>query len=100
MAKRARSKSARQQKPRARRPVPRTQEARVDENGGAASSAVADTLPSRPEQPVRPARRPSAGRTAASTVINYNYLRRDILTVGVLAPAMVILLLIAFFVLR
>ena len=100
MAKRARSKTARQQRPRARRPVPRAQEARVDENGGVASSAVAETLPSRPEQPVRPARRPSTGRTTAGTVINYSYLRRDILTVGFLAPAMVVLLLVAFFVLR
>jgi len=34
------------------------------------------------------------------TAVNYHYLRRDITSLSILAPAMVVLLVIAFFVLH
>lgn len=42
----------------------------------------------------------STARRAPATVINYHYLRRDITTLSVLAPAMVVVLIILFFLLH
>lgn len=46
------------------------------------------------------ARRPATSRRTPALAINYDYLRHDIRMLSVLAPAMVVLLVIAFFVLR
>jgi hypothetical protein len=45
-------------------------------------------------------RRPTASRRTPVLAINYDYLRRDIRSLTMLAPAMVVLLVIAFFVFR
>jgi hypothetical protein len=45
-------------------------------------------------------RRPTASRRAPILAINYDYLRRDIRMLTMLAPAMIVLLVIAFFVFR
>lgn len=41
-------------------------------------------------------RRPQPPRRGAASVINYAYLRHDLTTLGILAPAMVILVILAF----
>ena len=46
------------------------------------------------------ARRPNSARRTPVLAINYDYLRRDIKALSILAPSMVVLLLIAFFVFR
>lgn len=42
----------------------------------------------------------AANRRAPATAVNYHYLRRDITTLSILAPAMVVVLIILFFVLH
>jgi hypothetical protein len=44
------------------------------------------------------ARRVGTQRKALVTVINYDYLRRDLRLLGILAPSMVVLVVIAFFI--
>lgn len=79
---------------------------------------VAESVPTAPMLGTTPARAPvstpapprtarAPRQAAASTprrppvnTVNYAYLRRDIRTISVVAPAMVILLVIAFFVLH
>lgn len=73
-------------------------------NGGvvaAGSGAVPVAATAAGPQPREPYRR-SAQAFRAAPVLNfdYRYLRRDILALGVLAPGMILLLLIAYFVLR
>lgn len=70
---------------------------------GFAATATSVTTPARPVRPSgqAPSRRGgSAGRRSPVITINYEYLRRDLRLLGVLAPAMIVLLLIAFFVIR
>jgi hypothetical protein len=45
-------------------------------------------------------RTPGAVRKAPGIAINYAYLRRDLFTLAVLAPSMVVLLVVAFLVLQ
>ncbi len=45
-------------------------------------------------------RGPAASRRAPTLVVNYQYLRRDIRSLSILAPTMIVLLIIAFFVLH
>lgn len=45
-------------------------------------------------------RRPATSRRTPVLAINYDFLRRDIRMLTMLAPAMVVLLVIAFFVFR
>jgi hypothetical protein len=42
----------------------------------------------------------SSARRAPVTIVNYTYLRRDITTLSVLAPAMIVVLVILFFLLH
>lgn len=63
---------------------------------GRTSTAPAPARPS----PAVAARRPVAARRAPVLTINYDYLRGDIRMLSILAPSMVVLLVIAFFVLH
>ncbi len=62
--------------------------ARPAEDRGAGTSAA------------RTRRGPAASRRTPTLVVNYQYLRRDIRSLSVLAPTMIVLLIIAFFVLH
>jgi hypothetical protein len=46
----------------------------------------------------RNAPRPGAARRAPTITVNYAYLRRDLMALGILGPAMVVLLIIAYLV--
>jgi len=48
----------------------------------------------------RTRRGPAAARRTPTLVVNYQYLRRDIRSLSILAPTMIVLLIIAFFVLH
>jgi len=48
----------------------------------------------------RTRRGPAASRRTPTLVVNYQYLRRDIRSLSILAPTMIVLLIIAFFVLH
>jgi len=48
----------------------------------------------------RSRRGPAAARRTPTLVVNYQYLRRDIRSLSILAPTMIVLLIIAFFVLH
>ncbi|MDQ2741016.1 MAG: hypothetical protein M3Z66_01760 [Chloroflexota bacterium] len=48
----------------------------------------------------RSRRGPASARRTPTLVVNYQYLRRDIRSLAVLAPTMIVLLVIAFFVLH
>lgn len=69
-------------------PSETAQRAIAPPQGGPAARSVAAT------------RRPTAARRTPVLAINYDYLRRDIRMLSVLAPSMIVLLVIAFFVLH
>lgn len=88
-------------KQRSRRPQQRPIEA--------AAEPVAPAVPSIPTAAVAAApaagpaaaprastRRPSSARRAPTLALNYHYLRHDIMTLGLLGPAMIVLLIIAY----
>ena len=49
---------------------------------------------------VRTRRGPAVARRTPTLVVNYQYLRRDIRSLTILAPTMIVLLILAFFVLH
>jgi hypothetical protein len=67
-------------------------------DNGLVPQAVASPVVSTGATPVPPARR-AAGvpRKAPATVADYAYLRRDLRLLGILAPSMIVLVVIAFF---
>lgn len=100
MAKRSRGKVARQQKPRTRRPAVRAQGTETLDRP-TISDAEAQAVPAAgPSATPSPARRAAPRRGAAVAAIDYAYLRRDLLALAILDPAMIVLLIIAYFVLR
>lgn len=62
---------------------------------GTLSSSAMSTAPT--TSPVSARRTPGGARRAPSAVINYSYLRRDVTTLSVLAPTMIVILVVAFF---
>jgi hypothetical protein len=69
-------------------------------SSGPPQRTVAPSQASAAARSVAATRRPTASRRTPVLAINYDYLRRDIRLLTVLAPSMVVLLVIAFFVLR
>jgi hypothetical protein len=57
---------------------------------------VAETRPTAVARPAAP--RAGAARRTPVTAINYAYLRHDLTLLGILGPAMIVLLIVAFFV--
>jgi hypothetical protein len=81
-----------------RRPQPRSPGA-----GAAVAERTEPVVPTAPAATARPTAPPPATRRATTrreptTTVNYAYLRRDVRVLAVLAPAMVVLVIIAFLV--
>jgi hypothetical protein len=73
----------------------------MDEAAIPAAPAVGLSVASAPApRPTQSARRAAPARRAPVITVNYAYLRRDITRLAVLAPAMVVLVLIAYFTLH
>lgn len=64
----------------------------------AAPAAPSVGSPRTSTQAARPVPRPGAARRAPTITVNYAYLRRDLMALGILGPAMVVLLIIAYLV--
>lgn len=102
MPKKAHGRQAKQ-KSRSRRPTSTAQTAApaVDEEyvsaGAAAPVAPAATTAARPAS-TRPAAapRPGAARRSPTITVNYAYLHHDLVSLGILGPAMIALLIIAY----
>lgn len=102
MPKKAHGRQAKQ-RPRNRRPASPTPTAApgYDEGAvGVASAPVAPavTAPRTAPATARPVARGGAARRAPTITVNYAYLRRDLMALGVLGPAMVVLLIVAYLV--
>lgn len=89
------------QKSRNRRPTGAAHTAAATEEGElapvAAATAVSATPTARPAttRPA-PAPRPGAARRTPTITVNYAYLHHDLVSLGILGPAMVVLLIIAY----
>jgi hypothetical protein len=104
MPKKAHGRQAKQ-RPRNRRPVSATptvapgyDDVSVGAAPAAAPSAPAVTAPRATAPAARPIARGGAARRAPSITVNYAYLRRDLMALGVLGPAMIVLLIVAYLV--
>jgi hypothetical protein len=103
MPKKAHGRQAKQ-RPRSRRSGVDTQpvtSAEPDESIVRTSApAVGSTVaaPRASSQGARSVPRPGAARRAPTITVNYAYLHRDLMALGILGPAMVVLLIIAYLV--
>jgi hypothetical protein len=101
MPKKAHGRQAKQRSRSRRATSPmQTPQAVYKEDGVSAAPipAAAATAPAaRPATAApRAATRPGAARRAPTLTINYGYLRRDLVSLGILGPAMIVLLIVAY----
>jgi hypothetical protein len=104
MPKKAHGRQAKQ-RPRNRRPTsaavtaPAGYEGDAMTTAPAATPAVSSVAPPRAASTTaRPVARGGAARRAPTITVNYTYLRRDLMSLAVLGPAMVVLLIVAYLV--